>query len=133
MNLKLDSIVPSSRLHKYIIKYTPSNGDQKYVKMRFVRYTKNSVYVRCSSTLCKARLSIKILAPELIVQTAQKSYKINEEATDDSICNTDNYGAIEHNCRECSSSKDAEGFCDVTRHRPECWHDISEAPKVSIQ
>ena len=109
MNLKLDSIVPSSRLHKYIIKYTPSNGDQKYVKMRFVRYTKNSVYVRCSSTLCKARLSIKILAPELIVQTAQKSYKINEEATDDSICNTDNYGAIEHNCRECSSSKDAEG------------------------
>ena len=40
MNLKLDSIVPSSRLHKYIIKYTPSNGDQKYVKMRFVRYTK---------------------------------------------------------------------------------------------
>ena len=89
MNLKLDSIEPSSRLHKYIIKYTPSNGDQKYVKMRFVRYTKKSVYVRCSSTLCKARLSIKILAPELIVQTAQKSYKINEEATDDSICNTD--------------------------------------------
>ena len=132
MNLKLDSIVPSSRLHKYIIKYTLPNGDHKYVEMRFVRYTKKAVNVRCSNILCKARLSIKILAPELIVQTGPRSYKINEEATEDSICNADNYGAVEHKCRKCSSSRDAEGFCDVTRHQPKCLNDISQTSRVSI-
>ena len=96
MNSQLDSIVSSSRLPKYIIKYTLPNGDQKFAKMRWLRYTKKSVYLRCSNVICNTKIIIKIVSPDLIVSNGPKRFKLSEEATDDDVLNKDNYGATEH-------------------------------------
>ena len=133
MNSQLDSIVSSSRLPKYIIKYTLPNGDQKFAKMRWLRYTKKSVYLRCSNVICNAKLNIKIVSPDLIVSNGPKKFKLSEEVTDDDVLNKDNYGATEHKCRKCSPSRGDDGFCDITRHRLECLKDISESHKVRVR
>ena len=101
--------------------------------MRWLGYTKKSVYLRCSNVICNAKLIIKIVSPDLIVSNGPKRFKLSEEATDDDVFNKDNYGATEHKCRKCSPSRDDDGFCDITRHRPECLKDISESHKVRIR
>ena len=67
----------------------------------------------------------EIVSPDLVVSNGQNKFKLNEEATEESVLNKDNYGATEHKCRKCSPIRDDDGFFDRTRHRPECLKDIS--------
>ena len=120
-------------LLKYIIEYTLSNGDQEFVKMRWLRYTKKSVYSRCSNAICNAKINMKIVSTDLIVSNGPKRFKLSKEVTDDAVLNIENYGATEHKCRKCLPSRDDDGFCDSTRHRPECFKDISEAHTVRVR
>ena len=110
-----------------------SNGDQKFAKMRWLVYTKKSIYLTCSNAICNAKINIKIVSPNLIVSKGPKKFKLREEATDDAVLNKNNYGATEHNCRKFLPRRDDDGFCDSTRHRPEFLKDISESHKIRVR
>ena len=73
MKSQLGSIVTLSRLPKYTIKYTLSNGNQKSAKMRWLRYTKKSVYLTCSNATCNAKFNIKNDPPDLMVSIGPKN------------------------------------------------------------
>ena len=91
------------------------NWGSKIHKMRWQIYTKIAVYLRLSNTTYKAELKMKNVSLDLIVTRGPRTFKPDEEATEDYVLNEPNHGAIEHICRKCSLRRDEEGFCDVTR------------------
>ena len=96
------------------------NGDEKYAQMRPHKYRKNTVYLTCSHTGCKAKLSLTIIPPIVTKQKKPKEYILSDEVTDDELLDTKNYGPFKHKCRQYLPSKDENGYFDVTRHENQC-------------
>ena len=59
MNARLHSMVKNVRkYYLYVIHYKLLNGANKYVQMRYKNIFKNSIYLSCSNSKCKAKLSL---------------------------------------------------------------------------
>ena len=101
-----------------------SDGTTKYVEMSYQRCTKHAVYVRCANRKCTARFNLKVLSPLIITGNSKETFRINPEAPEAVLCNTDNFKHPEHKCRHyCEGTEDDEGFCNVSRHLPACFTD----------
>ena len=131
MDASLHSIAPGRKQKIYIIKYKLLNGDEKYAEMRPHRYTKNAVYLRCTRRSCKAKLSMKLLPPIFTKQIKTNYFTISDQVTEDELEDTKNYGPFDHRCKQCMASKDANGYCDITRHDNQCLLEVPTTTKVS--
>ena len=96
-NLKheLHSVIKSMEKTIYVIKYTMSDGSQKYAKMRKNRYWSSNLHLECSLTKCKARISLKTVWPIQIDQVG-KVFKPNAATSDEILTDIRSYLQIEH-------------------------------------
>ena len=106
------------------------NGDEKYAQMRPHKYRKNTVYLTCSDTGCKAKLSLTIIPPIVTKQKKPKEYTMSDEVTEAELLVTKNYSPFEQKYRQCLPSKDENGYCDVTRHENQCLEKVPMTTKV---
>ena len=57
----------------FIIHYNSLIGEDKYIQMRYKKFSKNAIYLPCSNTKFKAKISFKVLSPR-IIEKIEASY-----------------------------------------------------------
>ena len=87
--------------------------------MRKQKLTTNSIYLVCTSTKCNAKV-ISTVTGIPIVKVSKYVYKFGANTTDEMMLQTNNYGEIFHNHRNCRDMR-TDGTCRTIRHETACF------------
>ena len=90
-----------------------------YVEMRKQKLTTNSIYLACTSTKCNAKVILTVTGIP-IVKISKFVYKFGANTTDEMMLQTNNYGEIFHNHRNCQDMR-TDGTCRTIRHETACF------------
>ena len=80
MDARLHSVANARKNYYYIIHYKLLNDEDKYVPIRYQKFSNNAIYLKCGNTKCKAKISFKVLSPRIIEQierTGRNRYILN--------------------------------------------------------
>ena len=126
MKYVLKSITKKNKGFAYHFEITSAN-ETSYVEMRKDFYSPKSIYLRCTTNKCNARIILGLKPPLLIEKVGKgRQYNFVSNVSEDQILDINNYEEKIHTHRFSCKDIRPDGTCQVIRHGSICLKQICQ-------